>query len=306
MLLFAASDRIEIVEIQNCRFMIDVATAFFSSIIVEGWFHCPEDALKAVSLTQTRSATGMFSAVGRASPGVGNLGSHLGFRLEALFSDGPPDLHAAGLQFVTSSGRVIDAPLGPMIEERTAADRPQRLHEEFWARAAAVANSRVLDLSSDASGQLECPVGDQNVLVLPLEAFHKGKVDHWQDLNCFSTILPPSSFDAAISLMQFQHVAQPWKVAAEMNKVLRIGGLVYAQSRQTFGLHHVPRDRWRFSDSAWHSLFNVATGFEVLGTAMTRPAFVIPHLSQAGQHGLEALAGYQDSVVLARKTAHIG
>jgi hypothetical protein len=286
--------------------MIDVATSFFSSIVVEGWFHCPEDALKAVSLTQTRAAAGMVTAVGRASPGVGNLGSHLGFRLEALFSDGPPDLHAAGLQFVTSSGRVIDAPLGPMIEERTAVDRPQRLHEEFWAGAAALANCRVLDLSSDASAHLERPVGDQDIFVLPLEAFHEGKSDPWQDLNCFSTILPPSSFDAAISLMQFQHLEQPWQVAAEINKVLRIGGLVYVQSRQTFGIHNVPCDRWRFSDSAWNSLFNAATGFEVLDTALTRPAFVIPHLSQSGQHGLEALAGYQDSVVLARKTAHIG
>ena len=60
----------------------------------------------------------------------------------------------------------------------------------------------------------------------------------------------------------------PWKVALEINKILRVGGKVYTHSHQAWPLHDIPFDYFRFSDQAWHGLFNAHTGFCIIDAKM--------------------------------------
>ena len=88
-------------------------------------------------------------------------------------------------------------------------------------------------------------------------------VDQVCDAHEMSAVLGRNRFDAICSHVVFEHLAMPWKVAVEMNRVLRTGGIAYVSSVQTCGLHDIPWDFFRFSSSAYRSLFNRATGFEV-------------------------------------------
>jgi hypothetical protein len=121
------------------------------------------------------------------------------------------------------------------------------------------------------------------------------------DAHSLSTLLERRSFDAVFSISTFEHLAMPWKVAIEINRVLKRGGLVFAASHHVFPLHDAPWDFWRFSDSAWHALFNEATGFRIRETAMGEPAMIVAKFNHAVTTGLEAQPAYIGSAVLAEK-----
>jgi hypothetical protein len=77
--------------------------------------------------------------------------------------------------------------------------------------------------------------------------------------------------DFVFSVSVFEHLMMPWKVAAELSRVMAPGGLVCIQTHQTWPVHDAPWDFWRFSKDSWPALFNAATGFEVLETAYFEP-----------------------------------
>jgi hypothetical protein len=123
------------------------------------------------------------------------------------------------------------------------------------------------------------------------------------DAHQLSRHFDAGSVDAVFSLNTFEHLAMPFQVILEMNKILRIGGLVYLDAPHTIGLHEMPWDFFRFSDRAWESLLNKATGFEVIKTQLNYPTHIVPMFYQGGMFtNYEATAGYLGSAVLARKT----
>ncbi|WP_373690468.1 methyltransferase domain-containing protein [Sphingobium sp. DEHP117] len=75
-------------------------------------------------------------------------------------------------------------------------------------------------------------------------------IESGQSLKCYQ-FFEASSFDAVYSVSVFEHLLMPWKVALEMNRVLRMGGIAYIHTHQTLGLHDMPWDFWRFSDTSW-------------------------------------------------------
>lgn len=126
-------------------------------------------------------------------------------------------------------------------------------------------------------------------------------VDYVGDAHELSSVFEASTFDAITSVSVFEHLAMPWKVVLSMNHVLRLGGLAFVQSHQTVGMHDLPWDFWRFSDSAWEALFNKKTGFEIIETAMSYPQFIIPHHYWPSAVDAEKVAGFLASAVLVRK-----
>ncbi len=127
-------------------------------------------------------------------------------------------------------------------------------------------------------------------------------VDIVGDAHALSQFFEAGSFDAVFSMSTFEHLAMPWKVAVEMNQVLRQGGLALITSHQTWPLHEEPWDFWRFSDHSWAALFNLATGFKVVHTAMGEPASVVPHTSHSVVVALPQCAARLASAVICRKT----
>lgn len=127
-------------------------------------------------------------------------------------------------------------------------------------------------------------------------------VDIVGDAHDLEAVLPAASFDAAYSIATFEHLAMPWVAAVSINRVLRPGGLLFVGSHQSYPLHEVPWDFFRFSDEAWTSLFNRHTGFEILGTALGEQAYVIPKYAKTGRvAGVEGGPAFLSSSVLAVK-----
>jgi hypothetical protein len=126
-------------------------------------------------------------------------------------------------------------------------------------------------------------------------------VDVVGDAHELSRYFPAEHFDFVISVSVFEHLLMPWKVALELNKVMRTGGECFIHTHQTLGMHELPWDFWRFSDTAWQGLFNARTGFEIVKTGLG----IFIHLVTAGwdphYRGGENSGGFESSQVLVRK-----
>ena len=129
---------------------------------------------------------------------------------------------------------------------------------------------------------------------------HSG-VDVVGDAHEMSRLLPAESFDFAQSLAVFEHLLMPWKAAVELNRVLKPGGVCFIWAPQTHALHDLPWDFFRFSDAAWSALFNVHTGFEILGTDMSMQVHVVPRVFPAFSAYAEQTTGCMSCGVIARK-----
>jgi len=127
-------------------------------------------------------------------------------------------------------------------------------------------------------------------------------VDVIGDAHVMSTHLQPESFDAVYSVSTFEHLAMPWKVALELNQVLRTGGIAYFMTHQALGMHDLPWDFWRYSDTAWDAIFNSYTGFRKLATFLGGPMNLVPTMYWDHWKGAEGAIGFSLSAVLIEKT----
>jgi SAM-dependent methyltransferase len=64
------------------------------------------------------------------------------------------------------------------------------------------------------------------------------------------------TFDSVISLAVLEHVADPYRVAAEMIRVLKPGGLLYSEVPFIFFFHGYPTDYHRFTREGMKRLFS--------------------------------------------------
>jgi ubiquinone/menaquinone biosynthesis C-methylase UbiE len=123
-------------------------------------------------------------------------------------------------------------------------------------------------------------------------------VDIVGDAHELSKLLPANHFDAAMSLSVFEHLAMPWKVAVELNKVLKLGGFAFLQTHQAFPLHDEPWDFWRISSQAWPALFNQKTGFRIIEAAMAEPVMFVAKRWHPGMNLHESRGCGVSSVVV--------
>lgn len=96
-------------------------------------------------------------------------------------------------------------------------------------------------------------------------------VDVVADAHFLSEAIAPGSVDGIFSSSVMEHIAVPWLVAAQINKVLRVGGYTMHELPQAFPVHETPNDFWRMSDEGLKVLFGEATGFEVVESGMSVP-----------------------------------
>ena len=90
-------------------------------------------------------------------------------------------------------------------------------------------------------------------------------VDILADIHNMSDIVGRERFDIVISCSTFEHIQYPWIAVVEICRVLKLGGLVFVQTHQTFPVHAYPRDYWRFTCEALETLFCPQVGFRVIG-----------------------------------------
>lgn len=78
-------------------------------------------------------------------------------------------------------------------------------------------------------------------------------------------------FDLIYTLACFEHFAMPWKVAEEINKMLKVGGHVVVETHFSFTAHERPWHFFQFSDMALKVLFSPAMGFLCIDAGMSNP-----------------------------------
>lgn len=108
-------------------------------------------------------------------------------------------------------------------------------------------------------------------------------------------------FDAVIAFSVFEHLAMPWKAVLAIHEVLQDDGLVLVETHQSFPLHEVPWDYWRYSNDAWFALFNPATGFAIDAVAMGEPASIVPRFEHPVVTGVPDGQAYLGAGVIARR-----
>jgi hypothetical protein len=97
-------------------------------------------------------------------------------------------------------------------------------------------------------------------------------VDIVADVHRLTAVTGPERFDVIVSCSTFEHLKYPTLAAHEVMKALKVGGLLFVQTHQSFPIHSYPSDYFRFSRDGLASLFGTTMGFEVLATGYDFPA----------------------------------
>jgi len=136
---------------------------------------------------------------------------------------------------------------------------------------------------------------------------HPGlNVDVVGDAHGLSKFLREGSVDAVLSASVLEHLQAPWLLAAEINRVLKPGGLVYHQVPGAWPAHAQPNDFWRISAEGLRVLFGPESGFEVLDACDSGPATIIPSPDWRKDYlDMPTVPAYAVAEILARKVAEV-
>jgi hypothetical protein len=177
------------------------------------------------------------------------------------------------------------------------------LFSEFLGEIRRQRNGKVLELGSrsvsDNTQRTSFPPPLQYV---GFDLLAGPNVDVVGDAHELSRYFPAESIDGVFSNSVFEHLLMPWKVILETNKILKIGGVVLIMTHPTWPPHELPWDFWRYQENAFWSLFNRATGFELLATVTGTPARLFPAGRQLYLSGTIKTVCPMGVAALARKT----
>ena len=276
-------------------FDIDCVSKFYNSIYVRGWFYHESETLVSVGLNSS-SIKSNVSHVGTPHGGVTNLGPNLGFDIQVLRGTTDFD-EAAELTFSTSSGNSFSCPLLSLADQAAARGKGAGITPRFQS----MLSGKMLDIGGRDRSGLDRSTQYPGIDVTVLDIVPGDNVDVVGDAHNLSAYFPPNHFDAVLSVSVFEHLLMPWKAVIEINKVLKRGGIGMVHTHQTLGMHDLPWDFWRFSDTAWKALFNEGTGFEIVDVALDSPQYVVPFYFSMGKNNAERSAGFESSSVIFRK-----
>jgi hypothetical protein len=203
--------------------------------------------------------------------------AHWGFRAYGVTADRIAKSNQIGLRF----------PTGTYIE-RVNSHNPEvgENPHALWSSFVEDVNARggtILELGSRArSGNTTREVFDsRTVEYTGVDITNGPNVDIVGDVHELSRFID-NKFDFIYSVSSFEHFLMPWKVALEMNKIMKVGARAFCHSHQTWPAHDEPWDYFRFSKWAWGALFNKHTGFRVVDARWGEPVAIARHLNWGG------------------------
>lgn len=272
---------------------LKIYSVFLDHVFIRGWILSAERPLKQVFLHLGGDRWGKIESPAETDGWFAHA-----FRFEERFRQ---ELFPAKLKFHFADGGeqiIADATMDVLGEETFW----RCLHPVFELLRQR-GNGRFLEVGSRArSGisrkELLTPAGWDYV---GFDVLAGENVDVVGDAHELSSYFPPDHFDAIASFAVMEHILMPWKLAIEINKVLKLGAIGFFVTHQSYPLHDEPWDFWRYSDRAWESILNVATGFEIIEAKMKEPAFIVPKVVHAAVDSGERYVGYLSSVVVFRK-----
>jgi SAM-dependent methyltransferase len=170
----------------------------------------------------------------------------------------------------------VSLPLATFGLDREDCPNDNSLIDRFVARCAAMNDPRVLELGTkrfiaSRSTRHEHFVPNAGEY-LGTDIESDADVDIVADVHRLTQVTGEEQFDVIISCSTFEHFKYPHLAAHEVMKALRVGGVLFIQTHQSFPLHAHPYDYFRFSREALAGLFGTQMGFRVLATDYEFPA----------------------------------
>lgn len=288
------------------KYAIDQVHTFRSHVFCKGWFSGLDNDKGRISvLIGDSEFTTDVTVVDR--PDLATLGqgaNRWGFQLVCKIDPALPNWRGR-ISIAFNDGERI-----------SRVDQPAEIVNEWERREASDAELEFFRLMRSAERPNVLEIGSRmrsgNAKAgIPSDANYVGfdiidgpNVDVVGDAHFMASKLPHDHFDFVFSISTFEHLLMPWKVAIDLNKVMKSGGLAFIHSHQTWPVHDAPWDFYRFSKFGWHGIFNEFTGFEVIASAHAEPATVLPQaqINNPATY-LEFETGYLMSVCLIKKIA---
>lgn len=279
------------------EFYIESFLRFFDYVRISGGLHIPGRPIRSLRVFQAEQPV----CQGQVNlPGPG-LKVDCGF--VASFLSPAFDPHQLWLTFEMEDGsrtQISGSEAADYYLKREEASN--RARREFFERLKLPGYERVLEIGSRARSGIIRRDWFAGKNYTGADILEGPNVDVVADAHSLSKHFAEASFDAVFSIHTWEHLAMPWKVAVELNHVLRVGGIAYISTHQALGLHDMPWDFWRFSDTAWDSLFNEFTGFRKEATFLGGPMSLVPAIFEHRWNGFERAVGFEKSAVLIEKT----
>jgi SAM-dependent methyltransferase len=286
------------------EWFIDEYCYFRGAIYLRGWAFHPQHAVREFGYQLPGQIYKCLQGYGQES---GDVVAHFGSntaqycRFLTAIPLANPNL-ALQMQLVFVLENHITVVIQNITEKAVQTDAYHALSRNFFRQLQQFTEGTVAELGARArSGLSRRDIVPGHLKYIGMDILDGDNVDVVGDAHDLSHLFPSNSIDAIFSISVFEHLLMPWKVALEMNHVLKMGGLVMISTHQTWAIHDAPWDFWRFSDRAWHGLFNEFTGFEIIDTALGLPASIVAHHLSAPTLHLESQLAYLGSSVLCRK-----
>ncbi len=272
-------------------------------VYVCGWIHAHALPVRALALRVGDRRTDPVAPAPR--PDVRSHYPEIGDSGFALYLEAPP-FQPASLEITTDAG-TVSIPLEPPPPPPLPPARPviRSFIDELRQR-----RGRVLEIGA----RIVSPHAYARVRDFEPECHYVGcdihpapGVDLVADAHALTAATGRAAFEGIFSVAVMEHLAEPWRVAAEINRALTQGGLTFHVTHHAFPLHETPNDFWRYSDEAMRILFGPARGFEIVDVGMRSPVTIVPLASGRSIEDVERTrhVGYMHTWVLARKVAEI-
>ncbi|PYQ63227.1 MAG: hypothetical protein DMF53_10755, partial [Acidobacteria bacterium] len=281
---------------------------------LRGWAHAHEHRMRALRVESAGCAARVDTFSDRPDllahyPGHEHV-RHGGF---AVYLACPPG-HPVRLTLETDGGPasfLLPLPEGPLPPWPRSPDGDYDDISPMLRRFVELANARggrVLQVGArtppSLAGMPPRPLLRGPVTGLDIHPGHC--VDLVGDAHFLSRFLRAGSVDAVVSGSVLEHLQAPWLFAAEVNRVLKPGGLIYHEAPGAWPAHAQPNDFWRMSAEGLRALFGPESGFEVLEARDAGPVAMIPGPAWRERHlDMPTVPAFAMAEILARKVAEI-
>lgn len=298
----------------RAAYWLDVFWCDAHGLYLQGWAHAHEHRVRALAVESAGRSARVDTFQDRPDllahyPEHEHV-RHGGFSLYLACPAGRPvtltletDGGAVSLPLPLPEGQLPPWPEAPDNRGDTVSPMLRRFVELANARG-----GRVLQVGarSPAGHEAAPPRPLLSGPVIGLDIHPGCSVDLVGDAHGLSRFLRPGSFDAVVSGSVLEHLEAPWLFAAEVNRVLKPGGLVYHEAPGAWPAHAEPNDFWRMSAAGLSVLFGPESGFEVLDARDSGLAALIPSPSWRQHHlAMPTVPTFAMAEILARKVAEL-
>ena len=288
----------------DIEFRVDQFVVFAGVVKVSGWLLSRHRSLIGLHFLTSHGTRYVIDNFNQPSLDVaavmGANASHC--RFDARFQFSQPSAEIIAGTIVAEFGDGTSESFSNLGTRNLGDDPGHRLLHKFLVQLSSMPSGAVLEIGSRArSGVTRRHFLPASWAYTGMDILAGENVDVVGDAHKLSKLFPEKRFRAVVSFSVLEHLLMPWKVAIELNRVMELGGVGFFITHQCWPLHDQPWDFWRFSSDAWSSIFNRATGFEIIEAAMGEPAFVVANRCHAATNFAEYPAGFLASSVMFKK-----